>query len=104
MASGAKAELESVDSRLECFCHTKLGGHCAWRSSPAPLGPKSFPYSLGDVGGWNATAKLDYQFAGLLNFKVRPNWTMSAGYRYVFVDYRSWSAIYNIVTDGLFWD
>jgi hypothetical protein len=69
-----------------------------------PLGPKVSLTALGDVGGWNATAKLDYQFAGLLNFKVRNKWTMSAGYRYLFVDYRSRSAIYNIVTDGLFWD
>ena len=65
-----------------------------------PLGPKVSLTALGDVGGWNATAKLDYQFAGLLNFNVSPKWTMSAGYRYLFVDYRSGRAIYNLVTDG----
>lgn len=65
-----------------------------------PFGPKVSLTALGDVGGWNATAKLDYQFAGLLNFRVRPKWTMSAGYRYLFIDYRSRSAIYNMVTDG----
>lgn len=65
-----------------------------------PLGPKASVIALGDVGGWNATAKLDYQFAGLLNFKMSPKWALNAGYRYLFVDYRSRSGIYNMVTPG----
>ena len=65
-----------------------------------PLGLKASITALGDVGGWNATAKLDYQFAGLLNFKVSPKWTISPGYRYLFVDYRSGKSIYNMVTSG----
>lgn len=65
-----------------------------------PLGPKTSITALGDVGGWNATAKLDYQFAGLLNFKVSRSWTISPGYRYLFVDYRSGSSIYNMATTG----
>lgn len=65
-----------------------------------PLGPKTSITALGDVGGWNATAKLDYQFGGLLNFKVSRSWTISPGYRYLFVDYRSGSAIYNLATTG----
>jgi hypothetical protein len=65
-----------------------------------PIGPKASIIAGGDVGGWNATAKLDYQFAGLLNFKVSPKWARNAGYRYLFVDYRSGSGIYNMVTPG----
>jgi hypothetical protein len=65
-----------------------------------PLGPKTSITALGDVGGWNATAKLDYQFAGLLNLKISPKWTISPGYRYLFVDYPSGSSIYNMVTTG----
>jgi hypothetical protein len=65
-----------------------------------PLGPKASVIALGDVGGWNATAKLDYQFAGLLNYKVSPKWALAAGYRYLFVDYRSGNGIYNMVTPG----
>lgn len=65
-----------------------------------PVGPKLSLTVLGDVGGWNATAKLDYQFAGLVNFKVSPKWTIGAGYRYLFVDYRSGANLYNMVTDG----
>src|SRR5215469_894135 len=65
-----------------------------------PLGGKASIVALGDVGGWNATAKLDYQVAGLLNFKVSEKWTISPGYRYLFVDYRNGSSIYNVVTPG----
>ena len=65
-----------------------------------PLGQKASITALGDVGGWNATAKLDYQFSGLLNLKISPKWTISPGYRYLFVDYRSGSSIYNMVTPG----
>lgn len=55
---------------------------------------------LGDVGGWNATAKLDYQFAGLLGYKLGRKWTLSAGYRYLFVDYGTPTALYSMVTSG----
>jgi hypothetical protein len=65
-----------------------------------PLGPKASVIAAGDVGGWNATAKLDYQFLGLLNLKVSPTWALNAGYRYLFVDWRSGSGIYNMVTPG----
>jgi len=65
-----------------------------------PLGPKASITALGDVGGWNATAKLDYQVAGLFNFKVSQRWTISPGYRYLFVDYRNRNSIYNMATSG----
>jgi hypothetical protein len=65
-----------------------------------PLGPKASLMALGDVGGWNATAKLDYQFAGLLGYKTSPKWTLLAGYRYLFVDWRSRGGVYNMVTSG----
>jgi hypothetical protein len=66
-----------------------------------PLGEKAVIDTLGDVGGWNATSKLDYQFAALLGYKIRPKWTLSAGYRYLFVDYRGAnSSVLNLVTSG----
>ena len=65
-----------------------------------PVGPKASVIALGDVGGFNETAKLDYQFAGLLNYKVSPKWALALGYRYLFVDYRSGNGIYNMVTPG----
>lgn len=55
----------------------------------------------GDVGGWNATAKLDYQFVTLLGYKLSAKWALLAGYRYLFVDYRGSNAsIFNVVTSG----
>jgi hypothetical protein len=65
-----------------------------------PMGPKMSITALGDVGGWNATSKLDYQFAGLLGYKICSKWTLLAGYRYLFVDYRSGGGLYNMVTSG----
>ncbi len=48
-----------------------------------------------------ATAKLDYQFAVLLGYKVSPKWTLLAGYRYLFVHYRpSNLSVINVVTPG----
>jgi hypothetical protein len=64
------------------------------------MGPKMSITALGDVGGWNATSKLDYQFAGLLGYKICSKWTLLAGYRYLFVDYRSGGGLYNMVTSG----
>ncbi len=66
-----------------------------------PLGEKVVVDLLGDVGGWNATAKLDYQFAGVLGYKIHPKWTLGAGYRYLFVDYHGGNAfVYDVVTSG----
>jgi hypothetical protein len=66
-----------------------------------PADAKVYVDLLGDVGGWNATAKLDYQFAALLGYKLTPKWTLGAGYRYLFIDYRPGSAsIINLVTSG----
>ena len=65
-----------------------------------PIGPKTSITTFGDVGGWNATSKLDYQFGGLLGYNFCPKWTLLAGYRYLFVDYRSGGGLYNMVTSG----
>jgi hypothetical protein len=66
-----------------------------------PAGKKASVDLLGDVGGWNATSKLDYQFAALLGYKIRPKWTLVGGYRYLFIDYRPRSSsVFNVVTSG----
>jgi hypothetical protein len=66
-----------------------------------PVGEKVIVELLGDVGGWNATAKLDYQFATLLEYKLRPKWTLGAGYRYLFVNYHGSNAfLYSVVSSG----
>jgi hypothetical protein len=66
-----------------------------------PLGEKVVFNMGGDVGGWNAAAKLDYQFASLLGLKVSKRWTLQAGYRYLFIDYRPGPAsVLNTITSG----
>lgn len=68
---------------------------------PVGTGEKAVVNLVGDVGGWDATAKLDYQFAALLGYKICPKGTLQAGYRYLFVDYRpSNLSVYNAVTAG----
>ena len=51
------------------------------------LSPKVGITVLGDVGGWGTGSKLEYQVGGLLGYKVKPNLTLQAGYRYLYVDY-----------------
>jgi opacity protein-like surface antigen len=73
-----------------------IGGHVH-----VPLGPNAEIGLLGDVGGWDATAKVDYQFAVMLGYKVHPKWTLQAGYRYLFIDYRGSNfSVVNLVTSG----
>ena len=64
------------------------------------LSPKIVVNILGDVGGWGTGSQLDYQVAGTLGYKIKPTWTLQAGYRYLYVDYRSGGSIVNTVTSG----
>jgi len=73
-----------------------VGGHVE-----LPAGKKTVIDLAGDVGGWNATAKLDYQFMAMLGYKICNKVALLAGYRYLFVDYRpSNLSVYNTVTSG----
>jgi hypothetical protein len=65
-----------------------------------PLGERVFIDLVGDVGGWGAAANLDYQFAPMLGFTLNPKWTLGAGYRYLFIDYRNGAGIVNLITSG----
>jgi hypothetical protein len=66
-----------------------------------PSGDKAVVSLFGDVGGWNASAKLDYAFAGVLGYRIHPKWMLLAGYGYQFIDYRgSNSYVFNVVTSG----
>ena len=68
-----------------------------------PVAKKAEVHLLGDVGGWNATADLDYSFAAFLGYKLRPKWTMLVGYGYQFVDFRGGrSSVFSVVTSGAF--
>jgi len=65
------------------------------------LSPKASIVILGDAGGGQAA--LDYQVAGLLNFKVKKNLSLFGGWRYFDVDYRNNSNLflYNMTVSGV---
>jgi hypothetical protein len=57
---------------------------------------------LGDVGGWRTGSELEYQWAGLLGYRVNAAWTLQAGYRYLYVDkHSSRGVIFNVTTAGV---
>lgn len=64
------------------------------------LAPKILITIFGDVGGWGTGSQLDYQFGGVLGYKIKPQWTLQAGYRYLFVDYRNGGSTIEMVTSG----
>jgi len=62
--------------------------------------PKVSVTVFGDVGGWGTGSQLEYQFGGLIGYKIKPRWTLHAGYRYLGVDYRSGGFLFNVITSG----
>jgi len=66
----------------------------------AALSPKVSVTIAGDVGGWGAGSEMNYQVAGLLGYRIKPSWTLQAGYRYLYVNYRS-SIIFDAATSGV---
>ena len=62
--------------------------------------PKIAITVFGDIGGWGTGSQLDYQFGGVLGYNIKPKWTLQAGYRYLFVDYRSGGSTIEMVTSG----
>ncbi|WP_157466704.1 hypothetical protein [Edaphobacter aggregans] len=65
-----------------------------------PLSPKAEITILGDAGGGGAD--LDYQFAALLGYRIKPKIAIQAGWRYLDVNYRPSSTfVYDIASSGL---
>jgi hypothetical protein len=65
------------------------------------LSPKIVVDALGDVGGWGAGSQLDYQFAALLGYRIKPKWTLQAGFRYLFINYTNGTSFVDLVTSGV---
>jgi len=66
------------------------------------LTPKVVAAVLGDAGGGDA--KLDWQAAGFLGYKISRRWVLLAGYRYLSVDYRpngQAQFVYNVNMPGV---
>jgi hypothetical protein len=54
----------------------------------------------GDVGGWGTGSQLDYQIFGVLGYRIKPTWTLEAGWRYLDVNYRS-NTIFDVAMSGV---
>jgi YfaZ precursor len=66
------------------------------------LSPKIVINILGDVGGWNTGSKLEYEFAGLIGYRIKPALTLQVGYRYLNLDYvGSRGNAFDMTTDGV---
>jgi len=66
----------------------------------AALSPKLVTNIIGDVGGWGTGSLIEYEVGGVLGYKIKPKWTLQAGYRYMRVDYRSGLFLYNVHNPG----
>jgi hypothetical protein len=64
------------------------------------LTPKVSVSIGGDVGGWGTGSQLDYQVFGSLGYKIKPKWTLEAGWRYLDVNYRS-NTIFDVAMSGV---
>jgi hypothetical protein len=56
----------------------------------------------GDVGGGGVQSQLDYQVVGALGYNFKPRWTLQAGYRYLFFDYRPNHTTLDLAMSGAF--
>jgi hypothetical protein len=66
------------------------------------LSPKLEATIGGDVGGGGVQSQLDYQVGGALGYKLKPRWTLQAGYRYLFFDYRPNHTSLDLAMSGAF--
>lgn len=65
-----------------------------------PLSPKLVLTVLGDAGGWGAGSQLDYQILGTVGYKLSSKLTLGVGYRYLYVNYRPGSFVYDTAMSG----
>ena len=84
---GENLTVQSRHSRLRFFKITKLGRSGGGRKNSDRSFSEDWDHVGGDVGGWGTGSQLEYQVFGLLGYKVKPKWTLQAGYRYLYVDY-----------------
>jgi hypothetical protein len=66
-----------------------------------PLSPKVALSLGGDVGGWGTGSELEYQMVAMLGYRIKPKCTLQFGWRYLSVDYRSNTMIFDTVMPGL---
>ena len=74
-------ELETGFSQATTWADAVAGGRITFA-----LSPKASVIVGGDAGG--GSARSDYQIAGALAYQISRRWNLSAGYRYLSVNYR----------------
>jgi outer membrane receptor protein involved in Fe transport len=66
-----------------------------------PLSSKVLVTIAGDAGGFGAGAQLDYEMVGTVGYNLSSKFTLTAGYRYLYVDYRpTGGSIYKQIMNG----
>ncbi len=84
-------------SRSQNFVDPLVGGRIQMA-----LSPKIVVNILGDVGGWGTGSQLEYQVGGFLGYRIKPAWTLQAGYRYLNLDYgTSRGGLFNLTLSGV---
>lgn len=61
------------------------------------------PWSLtvaGDLGGFGVGSRFTWQALGTVNYAWDKHWTFKAGYRALYVDYRSGGFLYDVIMHG----
>ena len=64
------------------------------------VGQKMFVFAKADIGGFDAGASVDWQAFGGAGFKFNDRIVVSAGYRYLSVDYSPNNAIFDVHLNG----
>jgi hypothetical protein len=67
----------------------------------ADVGQKMFLVAKADIGGFNASASTDWQVFGAAGYKISNKFVVSAGYRYLSVDYSANNTIFDIHLNGV---
>jgi len=67
----------------------------------ATLAPKVEATIGGDLGGGGVQSQLAYQIAGGLGYRIKPKFTLQAGYRYMFFDYRPGGTKLSVTMSGV---
>ncbi len=66
----------------------------------APLAPKWDFTGMADAGGFGVGSRLTYQLYAAATYRLSDRWSLTAGYRYMSVDYRNDGFISDIVEQG----
>jgi hypothetical protein len=88
------------DRQSAPFCSCKRSSNPPIQTDRVRAESKVFLGSRNHRRGSGTGSQIDYQIFGLLGYKIKPKWTLQAGYRYLDVNYRS-KTVYDAATSGI---